>query len=83
MFEILESDLFQENFSMALYSFGGVNDQCSVTSWAVQETGMLPLLSWGSDMTAWLKHKYKGSSLSGEEEEELVMPKLQVIQNIS
>ena len=42
---------------MALYSFGGVNDQCSVTSWAVQETGMLPLLSCGSDMTAWLKHK--------------------------
>ena len=56
-FEILESDLFQDNFSMALYSFGGVNDQCSVTSWAVQETGMLPLLSCGSDMTAWLKHK--------------------------
>ena len=57
LFEILESDLFQDNFSMALYSFGGVNDQCSVTSWAVQETGMLPLLSCGSDMTAWLKHK--------------------------
>ena len=58
VFEILESDLFQDNFSMALYSFGGVNDQCSVTSWAVQETGMLPLLSCDSDMTAWLKHKY-------------------------
>ena len=57
VFEILESDLFQDNFSMALYSFGGVNDQCSVTSWAVQETGMLPLLSCDSDMTAWLKHK--------------------------
>ena len=42
---------------MALYSFGGVNDQCSVTSWAVQETGMPPLLSCDSDMTAWLKHK--------------------------
>ena len=68
---------------MALYSFGGVNDQCSVTSWAVQETGMLPLLSCDSDMTAWLKHKQKGSGVSGEEEEELVMPKLQVIQNIS
>ena len=37
---------------MALYSFGGVNDQCGVTSWAVQETGMLPLLSCASDMTA-------------------------------
>ena len=67
---------------MALYSFGGVNDQCSVTSWAVQETGMPPLLSCDSDMTAWLKHKQKGSGVSGEEEEELVMPKLQVIQNI-
>ena len=69
---------------MALYSFGGVNHQCGVTSWAVQETGMIPFLSCDSDMTAWLKHKYKGSGVSGkEEEEELVMPKLQVIQNIS
>ena len=68
---------------MALYSFGVVNDQCSVTSWAVQETGMLPLLSCNSDMTAWLKHKQKGLGVSGEEEEELVMPELQVIQNIS
>ena len=34
-------------FSMALYSFGGENDQCGVTSWAVQETGMFPLLSCG------------------------------------
>ena len=34
-------------FSMALYSFGGENGQCGVTSWAVQETGMLPLLSCG------------------------------------
>ena len=32
-------------FLMALYSFGGENGQCGVTSWAVQETGMLPLLS--------------------------------------
>ena len=31
---------------MALYSFGGVNDQSGATSWAVQDpTGMLPLLS--------------------------------------
>ena len=58
MYEILESDLFQYNFSKALYSFEGVNDQCSVTSWAVQETGMLPLLSCDSGMNAWLKHKY-------------------------
>ena len=38
VFEILESDLFQDNFSMGRYSFGEVNDQCGVTSWAVQET---------------------------------------------
>ena len=31
----------------------------AVMSWAVQEKGMLPLLSCDSDMTAWLKHKYK------------------------
>ena len=37
---------------MALNSFEGVNDHCSVTSWALQETGMLPLLSCDSDMTA-------------------------------
>ena len=55
MFEVLESDLFQDNFKMALYSFGGVNDYCGATSWAVQETGMLPLLSCCIDMTAWLK----------------------------
>ena len=46
MFKILERDLFQDNFTMALYSFGGVNDQCGATSWAVQDpTGMLALLS--------------------------------------
>ena len=55
--EVLEGDLFQDDFTMAFYSFGGVNDQCGVTSWAVQETGMLPLLSCDSGMTAWLKHK--------------------------
>ena len=42
---------------MALYSFGGVNDQCSATSWPVQETGMFSLLSCDSDMTAWFKDK--------------------------
>ena len=57
VFEVLEGDLFQDDFTMAFNSFGGVNDQCSVTSWAVQETGMLPLLSCDSGMTAWLKHK--------------------------
>ena len=51
--------------------------------WAVQETGMFPLLSCASDMTAWLKEKQKGSGVSGEQEEDLVVPKLQVIQNIS
>ena len=74
VFEVLEGDLFQDDFTMAFYSFERVNDQCGVTSWAVQETGMLPLLS--CDMTAWLKHKYKGSTVSGEEEEDLAMPKL-------
>ena len=57
VFEVLEGDLFHDDFTMAFYSFGGVNDQCSVTSVAVQETGMLPLLSCDSGMTAWLKHK--------------------------
>ena len=57
-FEILESDLFQDNFMMALYSFGGVNDQCRATSWAVQETGVLPFfLSCDNDMIAWFKGK--------------------------
>ena len=49
VFEIIESDLFQDNFTMALYSFGGVYDQCGATSWAMQETGMLPLLSCDCD----------------------------------
>ena len=44
VFEVLKGDLFQDDFTMEFYSFGGVNDQCGVTSWAVQETGMLPLL---------------------------------------
>ena len=68
---------------MALYSFGEVNDQCGVMSWAVQETGIVPLLSCNSDMTTWLKHKQKGRGVSGEEEEDLAIPKLQVIQKIS
>ena len=38
---------------MALHSFEEVNDQRRAMSWAVQETGMLPLLSCDSDMTAW------------------------------
>ena len=57
VFEILESELFQDNFTMALHSFEEVNDQRRTTSWAVQETGMLPLLSCDSDMTAWQKGK--------------------------
>ena len=64
--EVLEGDLFQDDFTMAFYSFGGVNDQCGVTSQAVQEIGMLPLLSCDSGVTAWLKHKQKGSGVSGE-----------------
>ena len=56
--EILESNLFHDNFTMALYSYGGVNDQWLATSWAVQETGMLPFfLSCDSDMIAWFKGK--------------------------
>ena len=58
VFEVLEGDLFQDDFTIAFYSFGGVNDQCRVTSCGVQETGMLPLLSCDSGMIAWLiKHK--------------------------
>ena len=59
MLEIVESDKFQDNFTMALCSFGGVNDQCGTSSWAVHETGMIPLLSCDKDMTAWSKDKYK------------------------
>ena len=57
MFEFVESDLFQDNFSMVLYSFGEVNEQRGVMSWAMQETGIVPLLSCDRDMTAWLKNK--------------------------
>ena len=46
VFKILESDLFQDNFTMALFSFGGVNDQYGAMSWAMQDlTGMLALLA--------------------------------------
>ena len=51
VFEILESNLFQGNLKMTLFSFGGVNDQCSATSWTVQERGMFPSLSSNNDMT--------------------------------
>ena len=50
---------------MALCSFGGVNDQCGATSWAVHETRMIPLLSCDNDMTTCLKGKYKWSGASG------------------
>ena len=56
---------FQENFTMTLSSFRGVNDQCGAVSWALHETGMTPLVSRDNDMTAWLKHQYKGSGASG------------------
>ena len=58
---------------------------CAVSRRGLQEkkTGMLRLLSCDCDMTAWLKYKQKGSGVSGEEEEDLVIPKLQVIQKIS
>ena len=64
------------------FSFGGVNDQCGATSWAVQETGILSFLSCDSDIIA-LKGQVEGSGVSEEEEEDLVIPKLQVIQKIS
>ena len=51
---------------MALCYFGGVNDQCDAASWALHETRMTPLLSCDNDMTSWLKHKYKGSGVSGK-----------------
>ena len=60
VFEVLESDLFQDNLTTVFYSFGGVDDQCGVTSWAMRETGMLPLLSCNSGMTAWLKAQVEG-----------------------
>ena len=50
---------------MPLCSFEGVNDQCGAMSWAVHETGMIPLLPCDNDMTTWLKDKYKGSGASG------------------
>ena len=46
-----KANLFQGNLKMALFSFGGVNDQCGATSWTVQETGMFPSLSSNNDMT--------------------------------
>ena len=55
----------------------------AVSRRGLQKTGMLRLLSCDSDMTAWLKLKQKGSGVSGEEEEDLRIPKLQVIQKIS
>ena len=45
VFEILESDMCQGNFAMALCSFGVVNDQCGAKSCVGQETRMRPLLS--------------------------------------
>ena len=49
---------------MPLCSFGGLSDQCGTTSWASQETEMVPLLSSEINMTEWLKEKYKGSGAS-------------------
>ena len=60
VFEVLESDLFQDNFMMAFYFFGGVNlFNTSVVSRCglYKEQEMLPLLSCDSGMTALLMHK--------------------------
>ena len=74
---------FEGNFTMARCSFGGVSDQFGATSWAAHKTGMVPnLLPCEINMTEWLKDKYKGRVRPGQEED-LVIPKLQVIQNIS
>ena len=45
---------FEGNFTMALCSFGGVNDQCGATSWATHETGMVPSLSSEIDIHDWM-----------------------------
>jgi len=79
--EIVKSDKFQDNFTMALCSFGGVDDQCGATSWAVHETRVILLLSCNNDMTAWLKDKNQSQVRQGREED-LVIPKLQMIQKI-
>ena len=44
---------------------------------------MPPSLSCDSNMTAWLNDKSKGSGVTEEEEEDLVIPKKQVIQKMS
>ena len=44
---------FEGNFTIALWSFGGVSVQCGATPWAAHETGMVPLLSCEIDMTGW------------------------------
>ena len=67
---------------MTLRSFGGVSDQCSTTSWAAHKTGLVPLLSLEIDMIDMTELKEKYKERPGQEEG-LVIPKLQVIQNIS
>lgn len=56
---------FAADFAMAFCSFGSLDNECGATPWAVQDAGMIPLLSCDNDMTAWLKEKYKGSGASG------------------
>ena len=81
--EILESNLLQDSFTMALYSFGGVKDQCGARHGLYKKQECFLFLSCDSDMTAWLKGKQRSSGVYGKEEEDLVIPKLQVIQKIS
>ena len=67
---------------MALYSFGGVNDQCGARHGLYKKQECFLFLSCDSDMTAWLKGKQRSSGVYGKEEEDLVIPKLEVIQKI-
>ena len=51
--------------SMAFCSFGGIGDPCSAVEWASHDSSIIPLLSFQSDMSSWLKGKYGGSGASG------------------
>ena len=69
VFEILESDLFRDNFFFdgTLFLWRGKWPvQCHVIGCARNRNASFVVLSCASDMTAWLKHKQKGSGVSGK-----------------